>query len=128
MNALLIPGPRLAAAAWARGDIGDREFIFDFPRIPEAVLFATLPDLGAWARALPQLRALRSRGVNCLVLRTNTPAVCRHVSKWGAVWTIREPEDIGGKFRFWVAPEVFARYVGRIAQNSAATAGATSAR
>lgn len=126
--ALLIPGPRLAALAWARGDIGDVEFIMDFPRVPEAALFCTLPDLASFRRCLSQFVSLYRSGAELVVFRSGTPAVCRHAAKWGAVWTIREPEDIGHKFRFLSPPEVTRRYFGRILQNSAAASGATTAR
>jgi len=125
VNALLITGPRIAALAWARGDIGDREFVFDFPRVPEAMLFATLPDLASFRRVLPLMLANWQAGADIVILRTSTREVIRHAAKWGAAWTVRE---IDGKFRILARPEVVNRYLGRIAQKSAAAGGVTTAR
>jgi hypothetical protein len=119
---LVLPVPLLSARAWAHGWIGDLE-LFTAPRVPEALYVVTLPDLAAWRAVLPELADWHRAGASALVLRSQTPAVCRHVTKWGAVPTYR---DASGGFRYVAGPSVVSRYFGRIAQNSAATSGVMS--
>lgn len=121
---LCLSVPILSARAWACGWIDDVD-LFTGPHVPEAIYIATLPDLDAWRRVLPQMVQLYRAGARAIVLRTYTPAVVKHITKWGGLPTHIDPS---GRVRFWCGPEPVRRYFGRIAQKSAAIAGVTSSR
>lgn len=109
---LVIPVPLLSARAWAHGWIGDFELMTG-PQVPEAVYICTLPDIGAWRAVLPSLVQFHRAGAVAFILRTKTPAVVRHIVKWGAIPTIQDPS---GGWRYWAGPGVVGRYFGRAAR------------
>jgi hypothetical protein len=123
-GALVIPCPLLVAWAWARGDVGDFD-LMQSPRVSEAVYWSMLPNRAVFARAVRQTLSLWQAGASCLVLRTDSPEVIRHVEKWGAFRTVQDPS---GRWRFYAGPEVCNRYFGRMAQNSLAESGVTNSR
>lgn len=91
----------------------------------QALYVMTLPDLRAWRTVLPSLVFHAAKGASCVILRTDTPAVVHHITKWGAVPTHQDPS---GRLRYWAGPEVSRRYFGRMLQNSAACPGVTISR
>lgn len=121
---LVIPVPLVSARAWACGWIHDIDLMLGPSPAGEALYVSTLPDIRAWRTVLPSL-IQQGKGVSALILRTDTPAVVHHVTKWGAVPTYQDPS---GRLRYWCGPAVVRRYFGRMPQNSAACSGVTSSR
>lgn len=108
---LVLPVSYHAARAWAKGWIGDLELMLGDHPAGQALYIATLPALDAWRAVLPSLVAHYRSGVRIIILRTNTPAVVRHIEKWGAFKTVQDPS---GRWRYLADPGAVARYFGRL--------------
>lgn len=100
------------ALLWAEGRLHDRDLLLDSPLVPEAVFFLELPGIHAYRDCVEAALYWQDRGACCLIARTATPTVLKHMIRFGSVplwveWHAGHRE----KTRFFVPPDVFKRWL-----------------
>jgi hypothetical protein len=106
----IIPVAAADAIAWAEGRLDDHQLVLRAQLVPEAVFIVNLPDLASYRQILRAAAYWRGLGAVCLITRTGTEAVARHLDKKGCLATLKEltpPE----KSRYFAPPAAFGSWI-----------------
>jgi hypothetical protein len=108
----VVPVAAADALAWCQGRLNDVDLLLRSPLVPEAVFVVNLPNRAGYREVLGQVKYWRTRGAVCLITRTGTAVVDRHMLKVGCVRTLLEHTE-PPKYRLLAPPAAFSAWLAK---------------